>query len=226
MELATAWLGFLASPSAPREALSLLELEGYLTGIAVAPRLIMPSRWLDGLWNDPDGTFDSTEQANAVLGAVMERYNAINLGIDASLAKLEQERVCDYRPAYREVDEGPGRAALREWVAGFWKAMSLDPGTWSDLAADERLQPVIGPFVGFIDLGEEHAFEPADDIEERLEQSAAEIPRAILLLRKIAKLKAKGNSAPRVPARQPKIGRNDPCPCGSGLKYKRCCGRD
>ena len=24
----------------------------------------------------------------------------------------------------------------------------------------------------------------------------------------------------------PKIGRNDPCPCGSGKKYKKCCGRD
>ncbi len=24
----------------------------------------------------------------------------------------------------------------------------------------------------------------------------------------------------------PKVGRNDPCPCGSGLKYKKCCGRD
>jgi preprotein translocase subunit SecA len=22
----------------------------------------------------------------------------------------------------------------------------------------------------------------------------------------------------------PKIGRNDPCPCGSGKKYKNCCG--
>jgi len=22
-----------------------------------------------------------------------------------------------------------------------------------------------------------------------------------------------------------KIGRNDPCPCGSGLKYKKCCGK-
>ena len=22
-----------------------------------------------------------------------------------------------------------------------------------------------------------------------------------------------------------KVGRNDPCPCGSGKKYKRCCGR-
>ena len=25
---------------------------------------------------------------------------------------------------------------------------------------------------------------------------------------------------------QPKIGRNDPCPCGSGKKYKHCCGRN
>ena len=23
----------------------------------------------------------------------------------------------------------------------------------------------------------------------------------------------------------PRIGRNDPCPCGSGKKYKKCCGR-
>jgi curved DNA-binding protein CbpA len=33
-------------------------------------------------------------------------------------------------------------------------------------------------------------------------------------------------SAPPEPVRrdQPKVGRNDPCPCGSGKKYKRCCG--
>ena len=31
--------------------------------------------------------------------------------------------------------------------------------------------------------------------------------------------------APRpVPVRTTKVGRNDPCPCGSGAKYKRCCG--
>ncbi|MDQ2825187.1 MAG: SEC-C metal-binding domain-containing protein, partial [Verrucomicrobiota bacterium] len=23
----------------------------------------------------------------------------------------------------------------------------------------------------------------------------------------------------------PKVGRNEPCPCGSGKKYKNCCGR-
>jgi uncharacterized protein YecA (UPF0149 family) len=27
------------------------------------------------------------------------------------------------------------------------------------------------------------------------------------------------------PVRNPKIGRNEPCPCGSGKKYKKCCGR-
>ena len=24
----------------------------------------------------------------------------------------------------------------------------------------------------------------------------------------------------------PKVGRNDPCPCGSGKKYKKCCGKE
>ena len=28
-----------------------------------------------------------------------------------------------------------------------------------------------------------------------------------------------------IPERPPKFGRNLPCPCGSGKKYKRCCGR-
>ncbi len=31
--------------------------------------------------------------------------------------------------------------------------------------------------------------------------------------------------APQPVLRQPKIGRNDPCPCGSGKKYKKCCGK-
>ncbi len=30
---------------------------------------------------------------------------------------------------------------------------------------------------------------------------------------------------PKAPARKAIIGRNDPCPCGSGKKFKRCCGR-
>jgi preprotein translocase subunit SecA len=29
---------------------------------------------------------------------------------------------------------------------------------------------------------------------------------------------------PRQPERRQKVGRNDPCPCGSGKKFKKCCG--
>jgi len=36
---------------------------------------------------------------------------------------------------------------------------------------------------------------------------------------------SQGNTA-RKPLKTKKIGRNDPCPCGSGKKYKYCCGRD
>ena len=31
------------------------------------------------------------------------------------------------------------------------------------------------------------------------------------------------NPQGRTEAKQPKPGRNDPCPCGSGKKYKKCC---
>ncbi len=35
-----------------------------------------------------------------------------------------------------------------------------------------------------------------------------------------------GRRARTVRREQPKVGRNDPCPCGSGKKYKKCCGRN
>ena len=32
--------------------------------------------------------------------------------------------------------------------------------------------------------------------------------------------------SPAAARAQPVVGRNDPCPCGSGKKYKKCCGRN
>jgi uncharacterized protein len=102
--------------------------------------------------------------------------------------------------------------------------MELAPTDWHALAADDRTQALITPFVGFIDAGRGAGFEPAADIDDRLDEAAAEIPRAILLLRKIARMRA-SRTSPEHPTPRSKIGRNDPCPCGSGKKYKRCCGQ-
>ena len=35
----------------------------------------------------------------------------------------------------------------------------------------------------------------------------------------------KGKTKKATPKRVAKIGRNEPCPCGSGKKYKQCCGK-
>jgi len=43
-------------------------------------------------------------------------------------------------------------------------------------------------------------------------------------LKETRELKKSEKNAPK-PERSRKVGRNDPCPCGSGLKYKKCCGR-
>jgi hypothetical protein len=51
---------------------------------------------------------------------------------------------------------------------------------------------------------EEDKPEDVTDVEKLLRGSAAE-------------------SAPRAQT-HPKVGRNERCPCGSGLKFKRCCG--
>jgi uncharacterized protein len=96
--------------------------------------------------------------------------------------------------------------------------MALAPERWSSIAEDERLQPLLTPFIGFLDVTDPD-FEPADNIDELLDEAATAIPRSTIVLRKIAQFST--GSAVR---RRSKIGRNDPCHCGSGLKYKRCCG--
>jgi len=34
-----------------------------------------------------------------------------------------------------------------------------------------------------------------------------------------------GKQIPKTVPKSAKVGRNDPCPCGSGKKYKNCCGK-
>ena len=53
--------------------------------------------------------------------------------------------------------------------------------------------------------------------------SAASNPSAASLASTSVK-KAVPASVPVKTSQQPKVGRNDPCTCGSGKKYKKCCG--
>lgn len=217
-----AWRTILDFPSAPESAMARLELEGYLTGVITAPSLIRPDLWMGSLWGRDAPAFDDVGQLQALLGMVQATSSRLASDIEQSLRRLEAERVCDYRPAFLTSDAKPSHDAIRAWVRGFWKAMTLVPAEWVALASDERTRVIIEPFVGFIDIDSSDTIEWADDIDDRLDEAAAQIPRAILLLKKIADLRASRPTRPQ-PTRRLKIGRNDPCPCGSGKKSKRCC---
>jgi uncharacterized protein len=219
------WSSFRASPQASKTVMSALELDGYLTGIAVTPQAapIQPGTWMAQLWDD-EPIFADAAQIKAVLGAVTKHYNALLRDIDRSLKRLEADRIVDYRPLFQSGDEKPAHEAVRTWVRGFWKAMQLAPETWSALVEDARTKAIIAPFVGFFDIGQIEPHEVPDDIDQRLDEDAALIPRMILILHKLERIREAASRAPPL-AHRSKVGRNDPCPCGSGQKYKRCCGR-
>ena len=49
--------------------------------------------------------------------------------------------------------------------------------------------------------------------------------RAALDAHQQARMAEEGQTVKQIVGGQPKVGRNDPCPCGSGKKYKKCCGQ-
>jgi len=88
------WIKFLTSPTAPATAMRPVELDGYLTGLIVAPDLIPPSLWIDGIWGDDQPVLDSMDQLQAIIDSVMGHYNAI---ID-----LIDKRGPDHRPMFMD----------------------------------------------------------------------------------------------------------------------------
>ena len=137
LDPAAAWLSLRTSSAAPSRVGSMLELDGYLTGVIVSPSFIAPGRWIAGLWGEDDPIFDDEQQLAAAFGSVMGRYDTLSAEIDASLERLQAERVCHWRPAFQPADGKPSHAAVRQWAEGFWMAAALDPAGWLATSKNE-----------------------------------------------------------------------------------------
>jgi preprotein translocase subunit SecA len=66
----------------------------------------------------------------------------------------------------------------------------------------------------------------ADTTNMGLAASAVEAPGGQMEKNPMAQASQAGKQVRTIKRGSPKVGRNDPCPCGSGKKYKKCCGRD
>ena len=124
------------------------------------------------------------------------------------------------------------------WVDGFTRAMRVRPENWETYweADDEMTISAMTMMSILIDMEVSESTLP-EDKQAALSDEASEIIPSLVVTMNVwlksqppARRGAGGaadwfgaaniNSSP---ARSTKVGRNEPCPCGSGLKYKQCC---
>ena len=203
------------------ETMLLEELDGFIAGLLVCPDLIKPGEWLPIIWNrdsaDQQAAFDDLDHANRVLGLVMEHYNDV--------ARTLMERSGRYSPLFA-IDKRNDDILWELWIEGFEKAIALRPASWKTLLdADVDTAAAMSGMLMLADIARGDKQVKDGDI---LSAAAPDkIADWVVTLNEwrlancqpIPGVHPKGAAAPTK-----KVGRNDPCPCGSGKKYKKCCG--
>jgi uncharacterized protein len=204
---------FFLSDAAPADCMGLSDLDGFLTGILVGPGLIMPSEWLPHIWGGEEPVFDSAQEAQTVLAAIMGRYNEIAQSLDG--------RPKDFTPIYRESAED-GTVIASDWAEGFLEAIELDADAWLPLVRDKQDGVMLMPILALCgDAGRSVLSLDAETDAKLLAEAPDLIPACVFGIRQFWRERERRS----FPIRSaPKTGRNDQCPCGSGRKYKRCCG--
>lgn len=198
----------------------LSELDGFVAGLLVCPDLILPNEWLPLVWGgdeDNEPIFDDVADAQRLFGMVMQHYNQV-------AEDLQRGR---YSPIY-EADGLEDDVFWEMWLEGFETALQLRPDSWLKITR-EGDEDVAEALAGLVILAEiaRGGSEISDEHVAELEQHAPElIPTWIAELHRwrLAQGGALDELRRSAPVRSPKVGRNDPCPCGSGKKYKKCCG--
>jgi uncharacterized protein len=204
---------FFLSDAAPADCMGLSDLDGFLTGILVGPGPIMPSEWLPHIWGGEEPVFDSAQQAQAVLAAIMGRYNGIAQRLDG--------RPKDFTPIYR-VSAEDGTVIANDWAEGFLQAIELDADAWLPLVRDKQDGVLLMPILVLCgDAGKSVLSLDAETDAKLLAEAPDTIPACVCGIRQFWRERESRSFPIR---RAPKTGRNDQCPCGSGRKYKRCCG--
>lgn len=190
-------------------AMSLSKAEGFLTGVASAPETLMPSDWQPRILGEH--TFRSSDEAGRVFGLIVRLFNEILTG-------LNQDRAV--RPSASLAEE-----EVSEWCRGYLEASRMD-AVWR---TDEHGQSALLPFAvlaGEFDLVGEEDVEGhlIEDPSEHIQKYRRSLSTWVLDFHKHwVAWRRDAMQTPALPAGS-RVGRNERCPCGSGRKYKKCCG--
>jgi uncharacterized protein len=203
---------FLLSDAVPEDCMTMSELDGFLAAVVVCPEMIMPSEWVPEIWGSDEPVFDDMEQAQMITGAIMSRYNDVIKELDAD----------DYGPIF-DYDEYTEETLWEIWADGFFRGISLRSDAWS-FENNAEAQQTFTIFMRLYELTNRPRSEikPLDGDDQLLEIAPDVICHTVYELHKGRK-NISANPFQAANQNKPKVGRNDPCPCGSGKKFKKCC---
>lgn len=204
------------------EGMTLDMLDGFLHALAIGPETVMPSQWLPKVWGQDGGALlppvQDMEEANHLLGLVMRHFNSIVLGFEQHPPAVS--------PLWTTTRYDTGEFEDAEmWAYGFAEAVQLNPAAWQALFKHPDGQRWYRPIHL---LGAEEPSLEEDSLTrtpEQREALTAQIESSLLQIHAFW-LPLRQALAERQTARamSTKVGRNEPCPCGSGKKFKKCCG--
>lgn len=197
-------------------AMPLDMLQGLFCAVASAPDLIPPSTWLDvALGDNPD--YETVEQAQEILDLVMRFYGQTVVELDDGGGVT----------LYVFPDE-QGEDDLATWCDGYLEGVVLSNVDWYEHGEPENVEELLFPFMLLSGQMREAAVEVGDtvpslDEEREMRREAANSMGDSVMGVYSYWLDKRISHAP-IRRDGPKTGRNDPCPCGSGKKYKSCHG--
>jgi len=122
-----------------------------------------------------------------------------------------------HSPLLEQLNEPAGR----HWAVGFLEGMDAMDANWARADDDDEMSMFLRPILRLaLDDGEE--LQEFRMTPERRAEDITVLRPSILGLH--STLRLRNLRAPQQPTKSIKVGRNEPCPCGSGKKFKRCCG--
>lgn len=213
----------LRSLPVENEPMSVSELDGFVTGLLSCPEMIPPSDWLSHVWGlGGTAQFPDLKTAEATIEAVMAHYNDVAAQMTTTL---------QIEPIY-ETDLNSGETLWEPWVDGYSRAIALRSDAWDALfqRADEETQSSMIFLMALHDICTGNSKFSDHEIKQIDKEAPDLIPNCVETILSQSRPELAGMEAANLPSQPfkaaPRPGRNDPCPCGSGRKYKQCCGRN
>ena len=237
----------LAALPEPLEPMDVAMLDGYLCGVIVQPVAVDTEQWLAPVFDFEGRTLPAgTPGSERIASLVLRRHAALRRALHEDgwfdpLIAADDEDAAGSEPAdapelQSDADASTGEAdalaalhpvsrTLVPWVAGFNVACVTFPALLE--SQDDAVLAALARIFRHLpaDSDEEREVAALLDREAPLTSLDDAIDELVASVADLAELTLDDRYRVETIRRDaPKVGRNDPCPCGSGRKFKRCHG--